>query len=424
MSTARTTARPAATSLSGRFRTVPGVQAALTRTAAPRAAVATALGWVSAAGWSTLAVGAVAWVAGARLGWLELVAGGAGLLAVLAGALAFTLGRQPFAVELRLSEHRVTVGERAMAGVTVRNTAAHPVLPARVELAVGDAETGFALPGLPRGGEHEELFAIPTSRRAVIAVGPVRTVRGDPLGLVRRAMTWTETVELFVHPRTVRLASSSAGFLHDLEGRPTRDITSSDLSFHALREYIPGDDRRHVHWRSSARTGTLMVRQYEETRRSHVVVALSRNAADHPEPEELELAVSAAASLGLQAFAEEKDLTVLTTHEVLRTRSARALLDDLTRLVPGTGPGSVVSMARTVAREVEHASLAVLVCGSGTTPHDLRAAGAVLPLGVRAVAVRADVDAEPGVATVGAVTVVTVPTLADLPAALRTVMRR
>src|SRR5690606_1690719 len=117
---------------------------------------------------------------------------------------------------------------------------------------------------------------------------------------------WTEHVELFVHPRTVPLHGSSSGFLKDLEGRPTKDLSSSDVSSHALREYAPGDDRRHVHWKTSARTGTLMVRQFEETRRSHLAVVLSTNAADYDDPEEFELAVSVAGSLGVQALREER----------------------------------------------------------------------------------------------------------------------
>src|SRR5699024_11941780 len=76
-----------------------------------------------------------------------------------------------------------------------------------------------ALPGLDPGAEHDELFAIPTERRGVLVVGPVRSVRGDPFGLIRRAVQWTEPEDLYVHPRTIRLGSASAGFLHDLEGR-------------------------------------------------------------------------------------------------------------------------------------------------------------------------------------------------------------
>src|SRR5699024_3749448 len=146
-------------------------------------------------------------------------------------------------------------------------------LPARIGLAVGAATAQFLVPRLPAGESHEELFAVPTRRRAVLVVGPVRSVRDDPLSLMRRQVTWARPQELFVHPRTVRLDEATSGFLRDLEGTPSSDLSSSDIAFHALRDYAPGDDRRHVHWRTTARPGKLMVRQFEETRRSHVVVA-------------------------------------------------------------------------------------------------------------------------------------------------------
>ena len=46
------------------------------------------------------------------------------------------------------------------------------------------------------------------------------------------------------------------------------------MSFHAIREYAPGDSRRQIHWKSTAKTGQLMVRQYEESRRSRMAVVL------------------------------------------------------------------------------------------------------------------------------------------------------
>src|SRR5690606_3018218 len=44
------------------------------------------------------------------------------------------------------------------------------------------------------------------------------------------------------------------------------------ITFHALREYVPGDDLRHVHWRTSAHVGQLMVRQHVETSLPRIVV--------------------------------------------------------------------------------------------------------------------------------------------------------
>ncbi|ACQ80017.1 protein of unknown function DUF58 [Beutenbergia cavernae DSM 12333] len=384
--------------------------------------VSGALHWVSRAAWVTLGVVVAAAIAGSVLGWVELVAIAAGLGAVLVAAIAFTIGRHPYAVSLRLRDHRVVVGERAMGGIHVVNVGEHRVLPARIELPVGAGRAGFALPALPAGGEHEELFAIPTQRRSVIQVGPVRSVRGDPLGLLRRTVTWTEPQELYVHPRTIRLSSSSAGYVHDLEGRESRDLTSADLSFHALREYTPGDDRRTVHWRSSARTGTLMVRQFVETRRSHLVLLLSRNRRDYASDAaeaEFELAISSVGSFGLQAVRDERDLSALTTHEALRAGTADQLLDELTRLELGSGTASLVDGAREVSRDFPRASIVVMACGSGVTPHQLRAAASVLPSGAQVLAIRAHSGGETLVRRVSGLAVLEIGSLTELPRAHR-----
>jgi uncharacterized protein (DUF58 family) len=379
----------------------------------------TAISWVSRAGWVVLATGLASFVVGLRFGWLELIVLGGSLLTLVVGAIAFAIGRHPYRVQLRLREGRVVVGERAM-GVSHRS-----VLPARIELPVGTARASFALPTLGAGAEHDELFAIPTERRGVITVGPVSSVRGDPVGLIRRAVLWTEPEELYVHPRTIKIGGSAAGFLHDLEGRETREITNADLSFHALREYVPGDDRRYVHWRSSARTGTLMVRQFEETRRSHLVLGLSVQEQDYGHPDEMELAISAVGSLGLHAIRSESDLTTMTTEEVLPHRSPRQLLDGLTRIEATRKPTSIVDLGRAIARDVQRATVVLLAFGSSVTPDQIRTAGAVLPAGVRALAVRASLeeDAELGARRLGNVTVLTLPTLDELPRGFRKVER-
>ena len=165
----------------------------------------------------------------------------------------------------------------------------------QLEVPVGDAGRSSACcPACARGGAFDEQFRIPTERRGVIPVGPARTVRADPIGLMRREIVWSQTVELHVHPRTIAIAALSTGFVRDLEGSPTRDLTASDIAFHALREYVPGDDRRFIHWKSSAKTGTFMVRQFEETRRSRLMVLLDLDPGAYADDAEFELAVSAA----------------------------------------------------------------------------------------------------------------------------------
>ena len=120
-------------------------------------------------------------------------------------------------------------------------------------------------------------------------------MRSDPVGLLRREHAFDDAHELYVHPRTVPVPSSSAGLIRDLDGSPTTRLVDADMSFHAIREYAPGDSRRQVHWKSTATTGTLMVRQYEESRRSRMLIALATAETEFANEDEFELAEMQAA---------------------------------------------------------------------------------------------------------------------------------
>ena len=166
------------------------------------------------------------------------------------------------------------------AGVLVVNSASTRLVPTTLEVPVGSAVHRYGISSLAPGATHEESFTIRTERRGVIPVGPAMTRRGDPIGLFSRDMVWTPVREVLVRPHLVPMESLGAGLLRDLEGVSTDAVSQSDLAFHALREYVPGDDLRHIHWRSSAKvmasTGesSLLVRQYLDTRRSHATIVV------------------------------------------------------------------------------------------------------------------------------------------------------
>jgi uncharacterized protein (DUF58 family) len=389
------------------------------------AAVVTPLGWV------LLALVPVAFGVGYALGWVELVvvAWAGAVLALI--ALVYLIGRSPFEVGLSLPHRRVVVGDPARGAVTVRNPTGRRVLGLTVEIPVGVGLAELAMPSLKPGGSFTNAFAIPTLRRGVIPVGPVRTVRADPIGLVRRELIWTEADELIVHPRTVGIPSTSTGLIRDLEGTPTRDLTSSDVAFHALREYQPGDERRYIHWKSSAKTGTYMVRQFEQTRRSHLVVALSLATSDYATEEEFELAVSVAGSLGVRAIRDGRTVSVVVstvtpefakrkTYAVrsLATHVPTRLLDDLAVVEAAPAALGIRDVGRIAAENNIGISVAFLVCGSLVTPGELRAASRAFPVDVAVVAIVCDPDAVPGFRRVADLSVLTVGYLEDLRIAL------
>lgn len=374
---------------------------------------------ISTLGLMVLGTALVLWILGVAYGWQEAKVAALLALVLLLIAIAFIVGRSMYAVKLDLARTRVAVGEHAVGSIAVANTSPRAVLPAALELPVGHATALFHLPRMKPNQIHEDLFTIPTTRRAVITVGPVRSVRADPFHLLRRQMLWTEPEDLYVHPRTTSLDGPAAGFLRDLEGLTTRDLSTSDIAFHALRDYVPGDDRRHIHWKTTARTGKLMVRQFEETRRSHMAVALSVNTDEYNSEEDFELAISAAASLGRQAIKENRELSVLTQRGPIRAETGRNLLDDMTRLQGNNRRGTSVDLARTLSDAVPNASVVFLVVGSRVTPAQLRSAAASVPPGVRAFAVRCYTGAQSARANIADLTVLTLGDLEDLAIVLR-----
>jgi uncharacterized protein (DUF58 family) len=374
---------------------------------------------VSVLGWSVLAAAILLWTAGQAYGWQEAKAAAVAAFVMFVIAVAFILGRSAYGVVLDLARTRVAVGDSAVGSIAVTNTSNRSLLPAAVELPVGGVTAVFHLPRMKPRQAHEDLFTIPTARRAVIVIGPVRSVRADPLHLLRRQVLWTEPEDLYVHPRTVALAGSAAGFIRDLEGMPTTDLSSADVSFHALRDYVPGDDRRHIHWKTTARTNKLMVRQFEETRRAHLAVSLSINTDEYASEEEFEMAISAAASIGRQAIREQRELDVLTQKGPLRCETGKTMLDDMTRIVGAPMRRTAVDLARTLADTVPNASVVFFVVGSNVTATQLRSAAASVPPGVRCLAVRVEAGAGSSRANIADLTVLTLGELADLGIVLR-----
>lgn len=379
-----------------------------------RGGVAAVVRTTTALGATVAAVAVGALVAGRLLGWRELTTLAATAAVLLPIAGLFLLGRVQLDASISVQPSRVVTGERAMGRLRLANGGRRTLRHLRVELPVGRSVAVFSPPSLPAGDEHDELFVVPTQRRAVIPVGPVRSVQGDPLGLYRRVRQWSAVEEIYVHPRTVRMDGITAGLLRDLEGQPTNALSPSDVAFHTLRDYVPGDDRRHVHWKSSAKLGTLQVRQYVDTRRSHVAVLLSLDLDQYADAEEFELAVSCAASVAQQAARDEQTLSVFAGDVRLVAGRGRSLLDRFSELEPGPGAGGVASAVRSLHRLAPDASVAVACTGSRATVAGLQACFSSLHAGLAAVAFVADASAEPAVRRVGSTAFVSVPHLDTL----------
>lgn len=363
--------------------------------------------------WLVTVVGFAAWVGAWRLGWTELavVAGASAVLMV--GSLVFVMGRSSLVATLELQPKRVTVGSRAAGQVVVANRSGRRQLPTNVELRVGEGRGEFHVPSLADGAEHDELFTIPAARRAVLPVGPVAAVRGDPLGLCRAEKLLSGVEELFIHPRISTLERLGSGFLKDLEGQTTNDLSNSDIAFHTLREYVPGDDRRHVHWKTSAKLGQLMVRQYVDTRRSHLALVISTSPGDYADEDEFELAVSLAASLAVRTLRDDQAVSMSVGAKSVPTNNPQAVLDGLARVEIGVPVCTLVEGCAHSNQTAARASIVALVTGAGSTLPDVRAATTRLATDARVLVLRADLHGELRYQPIGSMALVNVPTLDD-----------
>jgi len=397
----------------------------LSRVLAKVTAIVTPVGWV------ILALVPLCLIVGYSIAWLELVVVGFACAAVSIMATIYLIGRSQLELSLHVDHLRVAVGEPASGEVRGINNGKRRSLGVVAEIPVAATFAEAVLPSLRPGSSSTHDFPIPTLRRGVIPVGPVRTVRADPIGLLRREQVWTESSEIFVHPRTISIPSVSTGLIRDLEGNPTRDLANNDISFHALREYVPGDERRNIHWKTTARTGRYMVRQFEETRRSHLVIALSLAEADYENEYEFEMAVSVAGSLGAQAIRDARSVTVVASEQTpqfakrkvfavrtLSTLTGARLLDDLTRIQSADSALRLVDVARVTAEQTSGVSVAFLICGSKVTSQQLRAASTKFAANVEVVAIVCDPETVPGLRRVAGLSVLTIGYLEDLKRAL------
>ena len=383
---------------------------------------------VTVAGWLVVGATVAALVAGLVSGWTVgwVIAGAGAVLLVL--CVPFLFGGRDYRVQLVLDRERVVAGSTVQASLRVHNTGTRLSLPGVVDVPIGAGLVEAHVPLLMADAYHDDRLTIAARRRGVIDVGPLSVSRGDPIGILRRIVLWPEVQTLHVHPVTAAVPAASRGVIRDLEGLPTTDIVDADLAFHAIRPYLPGDSQRHIHWKSTAKTGTLMVRQYEETRNSRIAIVIGvADEEEYASEDEFELAVSVAASLGLQALTEHRDLVITTSAEnpevargevvsvrSIPTRNPQSMLDGFAEVEASEHATRLEDVARLTAQNRPDLSIVFLVTGSRLGLDRLRQAAHAFGEDVEPVVVRCEEDAEPVMRRAGPMRIITVGALGDL----------
>lgn len=291
-------------------------------------AYASPLGWLAAAASMACATGFAVW------GWHELLAATIALTAMLTAAIAMSLGNAGFDTVIGVSRRRAAIGDAITVTVDIDNPGSTPTTSVFGDLVIGETHERFRIPSLAPGLSKRMVVEFTAVRRAALSIGPLRVRQGDPFGLVRRERELAGHYTVFVHPPTTTLKTPDAGLVRDLEGRPSGQIADDDLDLHGLRPYEPGDDVRHVHWLSTAKTGALMIRQYEATRRTDTSVTLDVDPGDYADAQEFELAVSVHASIGVQCLLWNRPLVSYAGRSFVVPDSVAGFLDWCSAIEP------------------------------------------------------------------------------------------
>ncbi len=226
-----------------------------------------------------------------------------------------------------------TAGEPARMGYEVRNGKRR--LPSfALEIGEGGGKAAGWIPvvaaGETAGARAEALWA----RRGVHPLEIVTVATSFPFGLFRKERDLEIPGEVVVWPRQdlpVR-EPHPAGQRIRRTGETAAGAAGARGEYRSLRPYRPGDDPRDVHWRTTARMGTPVIREYERDRAQALWLCLDLRS---PDGDEAEAAAETVASLAAQA-ARRGDAFALATVDG--------------RVTPGTGAAQLERVLDALAR--------------------------------------------------------------------------
>lgn len=318
-------------------------------------------------------VGILAVVAGWWLGQPGTVGIGIALVTAVGVALVLVRSRTDLDVVRHLTPDRVVVGDPATAHLEVTNPSGRGSGDRSATERYGNHTIEVPIPRLAAGATTTVAYDLPTRRRGIVQVGPLVIRRADPLGLVRAERHHGEVDALWVHPRHHVVPPLPSRISRSLDGPDSRNAPQGTITFHAIRDYVRGDDLRHIHWRTSARMGSLMVRQLVDTSFPFVTVLLDLRPDAHDD-HSFEVAMEVAASVVLACSRANFPVTLRTTggHHVGSTTEPlvdRATLDLLASLEPMGAPDALRKLVEAVA--VSGSGSAAVVVTGAVQPREL-----------------------------------------------------
>ena len=299
----------------------------------------------------------------------ELVVLGAAAAAAVTLALWAARTRQQTQIVRLITSPRVARGDPVRITIRATNPGRRRTAPVDVIDACDGAQVRIPIEAVAPGETVSAVGLIPTRRRGIFEVGPFVVERVDPLGLAIGQRAATITGSIIVHPRLHRL-HGPYGAMHTVEDEAVvRRAASDPLSgFVSLREYVDGDDPRLIHWPTSARLGTLMLREHVELRRPEFTVVLdaARSVASADDFEEM---VDVAASIAVHALSSGVAVILRTTSRHLpgstRTVDRDTRVLDLLTPITQADTDDSISLAEIFRGGIDHSLIAFVTGPTG-----------------------------------------------------------
>jgi uncharacterized protein (DUF58 family) len=268
----------------------------------------------TARGWQAIFFGGLSLVAALLIGTTQIYQLAYALVGLLLAALVLGLF---FSRGLRYAR-RIPEGERPTVG---RSSPVELIVSNVFRTHSPNVEVVDRLPerrtfrGLPVLGFETREIREPVlfAKRGLYELGPAEIRTTDPFALLRFVRRFGTRTEVTVYPEVCELA----GF--PLRGKKGDAGTLGSFAqrgdeFSGLREYRRGDDRRHIHWKSVARTGELVVKEFaQESPQRHAVVLDLRRPGIGATEAEVEDAISAAGSVLYHLFREGLSFRLICT---------------------------------------------------------------------------------------------------------------
>lgn len=266
-----------------------------------------ALRGLTTRGRSFLAAGVACVLCGVVLGQRDLVRWGLLALALpIASAVVVYRTRYRLACERVVDPARVEVGRAGRVVLRLHNISRLPTGVLLVEDALPyplGARPRFVLNRVEPQGTRDVSYGVRSDVRGKYRIGPLSVRVADPFGMCELTRSFTTVDTLVVTPVVWPLppVRVTAGWNGSGESR-ARSIAATGDDDIATRQYRQGDDLRRIHWRTTARTGELMVRREEQPWQASAVLMLDNRLGAHRGDgpgSSFEYACSAAASIGL-----------------------------------------------------------------------------------------------------------------------------